>query len=38
MPEGGPTLWQATAKPAPFCPPLAGDREADVAIVGAGYL
>jgi glycine/D-amino acid oxidase-like deaminating enzyme len=30
-------LWGATAEPAPATPPLPGDRDADVVIVGAGY-
>lgn len=30
-------LWEVTAPPAPSCPPLAGEAEAEVAIVGAGY-
>jgi glycine/D-amino acid oxidase-like deaminating enzyme len=35
----GPSFWQAHAGPAPATrrPPLAGDTEADVCIVGAGY-
>lgn len=37
MALGGPSLWQATAEPPPACPPLAGEREAAVAIVGAGF-
>ena len=32
------SLWSTTAEPAPACPPLAGERQADVAIVGAGIL
>lgn len=32
-----PSLWAATAEPAPDCPPLAGTEEADVAIVGGGF-
>ena len=32
-----PSLWAATARPAPETPPLAASRKADVAIVGAGY-
>ena len=32
-----PSLWAATARPAPDSPPLDGSRHADVAIVGAGY-
>ncbi len=31
------TLWSATARPAPETPPLDGDADTDVAIVGAGY-
>lgn len=31
------SLWSATANAAPSCPPLTGDAEADVAIVGGGY-
>ncbi|ROR32303.1 NAD(P)/FAD-dependent oxidoreductase [Inmirania thermothiophila] len=30
-------LWWATAPPAPAAPPLEGEAEADVAVVGAGY-
>ncbi|ROQ01236.1 glycine/D-amino acid oxidase-like deaminating enzyme [Stella humosa] len=37
MERGGASLWQATAEPAPACPPLAREVEADVAIVGGGY-
>lgn len=29
-------LWEATAIPAPDCPAMEGDQDADVAIVGAG--
>ena len=32
-----PSLWASTAKPAPPTPALDGYRQADVAIVGAGY-
>jgi gamma-glutamylputrescine oxidase len=33
----GPVTWyEATANPRPACPPLAGEREADVCIVGGG--
>ena len=32
-----PSLWVATARPAPATPPLDISRQADVAIVGAGY-
>src|SRR5690625_3207456 len=31
------SLWSATASPAPSCPPLIGDAEAEVAIIGGGY-
>ena len=31
------SLWNATANPAPDCPPLVGDVEADLAIVGGGF-
>ena len=31
------SLWAATANPAPVQPPLAGDIQTDVAIVGAGF-
>lgn len=30
-------LWTDTAAPAPHTPPLAGDRHADVVVVGGGY-
>ncbi|MBT2323328.1 FAD-binding oxidoreductase [Variovorax paradoxus] len=32
-----PSLWAATAAPAPDTVPLDGDAEADVVVVGAGY-
>ena len=32
-----PSLWHATAAPAPDCPPLREDVDVDVAIVGGGY-
>ncbi len=32
-----PSLWAATAEPAPATPPLAGDCRAEVAVVGGGY-
>src|SRR2546423_5593277 len=32
-----PSLWASTARPAPETPPLDASRQADVAIVGAGY-
>jgi glycine/D-amino acid oxidase-like deaminating enzyme len=31
------SLWEATASPAAARPPLPGDRDVDVAIVGGGY-
>lgn len=31
------SLWAATAPPGPACPPLAGAREAEVVVIGAGY-
>ncbi|MCX8101794.1 MAG: FAD-binding oxidoreductase [Geminicoccaceae bacterium] len=31
------SLWTATAPPGPSCPPLEGEVEAEVAIVGGGY-
>lgn len=31
------SLWTATANPAPPCPPLEGEAQADVAVVGAGF-
>lgn len=31
------SLWQDTALPGPDLPPLAGDVQADVAIIGGGY-
>ena len=31
------SLWAATARPAPDCPPLGRDVQADVVVVGAGY-
>lgn len=31
------SLWAATARPARPCPALAGDAQADVVVVGAGY-
>ncbi|HSE03125.1 MAG TPA: FAD-binding oxidoreductase [Methylomirabilota bacterium] len=31
------SAWTATAEPRPDAPPLAGDRRADVVVVGAGY-
>ncbi len=41
MPDSSPTLppslWAATAEPAPDCPPLAGSEEAEVAVVGGGF-
>jgi sarcosine oxidase len=32
------SLWEATAEPAPHCPPLSGPAETEVAVVGAGFL
>src|SRR5579862_1114779 len=32
-----PSLWAATARPAPDTPPLDASRSADVAIIGAGF-
>ena len=32
-----PSLWAATAAPAPATPAMVGDQRADVAIVGAGF-
>jgi len=31
------SLWQATARPAPDCPPLRGEERTEVAVVGAGF-
>lgn len=31
------TMWSRTASPPPATPPLAGDRSADLVVVGAGY-
>ncbi|HCE71525.1 MAG TPA: FAD-dependent oxidoreductase, partial [Ruegeria sp.] len=31
------SLWTATANSAPDCPPLVGEAEADVVIVGGGF-
>jgi glycine/D-amino acid oxidase-like deaminating enzyme len=31
------SIWTATAGPAPDCPPLGGDRRADVVVVGGGF-
>jgi len=31
------SLWTATAGPLPDCPPLTGEAEADVAVVGGGF-
>jgi glycine/D-amino acid oxidase-like deaminating enzyme len=31
------SLWQATAGPAPDCPPLQGEASTEVAVVGAGF-
>ena len=32
-----PSLWAATASPAPASPPLEGAAQADVVVIGAGY-
>ena len=32
-----PSLWAATAPPAPSTPPLEGSVTADVVVIGAGY-
>lgn len=32
------SLWEATAAPAPDCPPLSGPAETEIAIIGAGFL
>ncbi|MCX7356462.1 MAG: FAD-binding oxidoreductase [Alphaproteobacteria bacterium] len=32
-----PSLWAATATPAPSSPPLEGTAQADVVVIGAGY-
>ncbi|MDP6563219.1 MAG: FAD-binding oxidoreductase [Alphaproteobacteria bacterium] len=32
-----PSLWAATAAPAPPTPPLTGERTADVAVIGGGF-
>lgn len=31
------SLWNATANPAPNCPPLFGEAETDVAVIGGGW-
>ncbi len=31
------SLWSATANTAPDCPPLIGDAEADVVVIGGGF-
>ncbi|AOO80209.1 NAD(P)/FAD-dependent oxidoreductase [Bosea vaviloviae] len=35
--DPAPSLWQATAAPLRDLPPLQGDAQADVVIIGAGY-
>lgn len=35
--DPAPSLWRATARPLRALPALAGDAQADVAIIGAGY-
>jgi len=37
MPVMARSLWAATATAAPSTPPLVGEAEADVAMVGGGY-
>ncbi|HLI10302.1 MAG TPA: FAD-binding oxidoreductase [Alphaproteobacteria bacterium] len=32
-----PSLWAATAEPAPATPPLSGEARADVAVIGGGF-
>lgn len=31
------SLWSATSNPAPRCPPLSGDAETEVAVIGGGF-
>jgi len=31
------SLWAATAPPGPSCPPLSGDRFAELCVIGGGY-
>ncbi|QBY00084.1 FAD-binding oxidoreductase [Rhodophyticola sp. CCM32] len=33
-----PSLWAELAPPAPACPPLEGETQADLVIIGAGFL
>ncbi|WP_439495279.1 NAD(P)/FAD-dependent oxidoreductase [Bosea sp. (in: a-proteobacteria)] len=35
--DAAPSLWRATAKPLRELPALAGDAQADIVIIGAGY-
>lgn len=35
--DAAPSLWQATARPLRELPPLRGDAQADVVVIGAGY-
>lgn len=35
--DAAPSLWAATARPLPAPPPLAGDTQADIVVIGAGY-
>lgn len=37
MPNPVPSIWAATAEPAPATPALAGAHKADVVVIGAGY-
>lgn len=37
LPAAARSLWNATANPAPPTPPLDGEAEADVAVVGGGF-
>jgi L-2-hydroxyglutarate oxidase LhgO len=31
------SLWNATTNPSPNCPPLVGEAETEVAVIGGGY-
>jgi glycine/D-amino acid oxidase-like deaminating enzyme len=37
LPELPDSLWAATAAPGPSCPPLSGERIADLCVVGGGF-